>query len=90
MLHKGMAIIIRNKDELEVFAQAANRTGYKFRRARIRSLYTPVRVSINTDGYLTQCDDLNYPLNDGITEVVEASQLFRNQLISERRKQNVT
>lgn len=85
MIYKGMAVIIRNEDELECFAQAAEKKGYKFSMSKIRSVRVPVRISVNVrsgDDCLSKTHNLRYELNNGITEVVEASVLFRNQLIA--------
>ena len=89
MLNKGMAVLIRNEDELEAFAREADKKGYDFLHYNIRKQRTPIRISCNIDrpdfNCLSRCEDLYYPLNKGITKVVEASDLFRNQLISIRR-----
>ena len=89
MLNKGMAVLIRNEDELEAFAREAEKKGYDFVFGNIRAQRTPIRISCNIDRpdfkCLSKCEDLDYPLNKGITKVVEASEIFRNQLISIRR-----
>lgn len=90
MLHKGMAVIIRDKDELEAFAQAADKKGYFFGLSDVRCINSfPVRISCNADRpdyrCLSSCHDLDYPLRPTINKVVEASDLFKNQLISLRK-----
>jgi hypothetical protein len=93
MLHKGMAVICRTEDELKVLANMVNKTDYKWVDGKLFSAnnrtHAPVRISFNSTNTgnhcITKCDDLGYPLNTGITEVVEASDLFKNQLISLRR-----
>lgn len=90
MLYRGIAVIIRNRDELEVFARAANKKGYCFETTSLLGINMfPVRISCNADRSNLKClsksHDLDWPLNPTITEVVEASELFRNQLISIRR-----
>ena len=91
MLHKGMAVIVRNKEEASVFEAAVDKKGYKYRGNQVFKCaqYYPVRYSINVHEAhhcISKCDDIHFPLNSGITEVFEASVLFKNQLISMRRK----
>ena len=96
MLRKGIAIICRTQEERDALCKVANQEGYKSINGRnINNFdkYIPIRISFNTEGSImsnkdccTQCDDLNYPLNPGITEVYEASQFLHNAIISERIK----
>lgn len=96
MLRRGTAIICRTKDEFDALCSVANVEGYKSIHGRNINTFDeifPIRVSFNTgaegrcDGSkncCTQCDDLDYPLNKGITEVYEASKLLHNAIIQER------
>lgn len=91
MLHKGMAVIVRNKEEAKVFDEAVYKKGYRYRGGQVFKCqdWYPTRYSINTEAShncMSKCDDLDYELNRGIEKVVEASDLFRNQLISMKRK----
>ena len=91
MLHKGMAVIVRNKEEASVFEAAVHKKGYEYVTGQAFKCekYYPVRYSINmkeTHHCMSKCDTINFPLNDGITKVIEASDLFRNQLISMRKR----
>ena len=91
MLHKGMAVIIRNRDELELFVQAANKKGYDSLFFDVRHIENfPIRLSCNEDrpdfNCISRCSNIFYPLNPTITKVVEASDLFRNYLISIRKE----
>lgn len=94
IIKDGMNIKIRTEEERDVFVEVANKEGHKWRgghTVRAVDIYVPSAISI---GY--RADD-NYPKDisrDGVefcggraTNVVEASQLFRNQLISKRLKE---
>ena len=90
MIHKGMAVICRTQVEMEVLVNAVKKTPYRW----VNGLRfegeseLPIRISFNIRGLddcITKCISIEYPVNDGITEVFEASELFRNQIISLKR-----
>ena len=94
MLRKGIAIICRTAEEREALCAVANREEYRFENRRelksvqmIRNL--PIRITFNIKGgkdCVSQCDDLDFHLRPGITEVYEASDFLHNIIISRRLK----
>ena len=97
IIQSGMNIKIRTKEEAEVFVDIAYKEGHRWRsglRVKDIEIIPPRSISV---GYRT--DDV-YP-NDlsqdsigycggNARNIVEASQLFRNQLISKRLKNKET
>lgn len=91
IIKNKMAVICRTKEEQEVYVEIATREGWKSVGAR--ALHTNHTLPMN---YATGYFDEKYPnaitngsANQRFPEdltVVEASDLFHNQLISRRRK----
>lgn len=91
MLRKGISLIIRSEDERKCFIQAANKLGYLGRGGSspvsIARLDVPFAISIDnvsTDRCMGSGKNLTFT-NYGKLEIVEASELFLNQLISLRK-----
>lgn len=92
IIQDKMTINIRTQEELEVFYEVAEKEGYRWRQGKeIRQggLAAPYAVSVGyreSDTYpnALSCQSIGWSFGYA-TNVVEASKLFRNQLISKRR-----
>ena len=99
LIKKGMSINCRTKEELEVFEKIAVAEGHRWSSGKAFSTKgrgVPISFQI---GYFTNCQyprDITYAFNDmnftgegflaNTMTVIEASELFRNHLISRRAK----
>lgn len=99
LIQKGMSINCRTQEELEVFTEVANAEGHKWLNGSTFdgsvSRIVPVSFQI---GYfqenqypndISYADDMDFTGEDELENtltIVEASQLFRNHLISRRKK----
>lgn len=91
MLYKGMAVVCRTQEEYAALCKVANREGYSFQgREQFEDVsYIPIRISFNNyagKNCCTYARNMYHPLNQGITEVYEASEFLHNIIISERIK----
>lgn len=93
MLRKGIIVRIRNEEERQCFIQAADKLGLRGNAGstpeRITSSHMPISILIancSSNNCMSYASNATY--RDGINEVVEAADLFRNQLISMRRAKN--
>ena len=92
IIQYGMTINIRTQEELEMFYDVAEKEGYKWRygkELRRADICAPRAISVgyrSDDRYpmALSHQPIAYPCGEA-TDIVEASQLFRNQLISKRR-----
>lgn len=93
IIQSGMNIKIRTEEERDAFIEVARREGHVFRTGTEISISTincPAAISVgyrDSDVYPKDLSQDNISFHGGLaTNVVEASQLFRNQLISKRLK----
>lgn len=93
MLRRGIAIICRNPEEYNALLHIVSREGYGWiggKRLNHYAYNQPIRLSFNDtyrkDSCMSRCENLEYQLNPGITEVYEASDFLHNIIISMRLK----
>lgn len=91
IIQYGMNIKIRTEEECDVFIEVANKEGHKWRDGKqVRSVDYPVAISVgyrNSDRYPNDLSRDRVDYHGGLAcNIVEASQLFRNQLISKKLK----
>ena len=94
IIKDGMNIKIRTYQEREIFADVATKEGHKWRDGmRVRDGYISIPSSISvghneSDKYPNDLsiDSVSY-CGGGARNVIEASELFRNQLISKMLKE---
>ena len=91
IIKHGMTINIRSKEELEVFLKIAEQEGYKWRNGREiqrHDLDSPRAISVGyqkRDVYPNSLSHQSIESPCGLaTNIVEASRLFHNQLISKQ------
>ena len=93
IIQSGMNIKIRTEEECDVFVEVATKEGHRWRGGRLAHqlpLTVPQSISVGYNKYDIYPNDLSHDRIDfcggNATNVVEASDLFRNQLISKRLK----
>jgi hypothetical protein len=92
MLRQGIAIICRTREEWDALGKVVVKEKYFWRggqKFNYRTFRRPTRISFNIETNqicMSRCENLDYPLNYGITEVYEASDFLHNIIISMRLK----
>ena len=93
IIQQGMNIKIRTREELEIFVEIANKEEHRLRdgsKMTRDNVHYPAAISVgyrSSDKYPNDISRDSIGFCGGLaTNVVEASQLFRNQLISKRLK----
>ena len=96
VLKKGMSINCRTEDEEQVFREFASNEGHMWSGGSSllidKSCHAPCSFQIEYDKYIKYPNSITYAnvgFNDNVTQV-EASELFRNQLISRRIKNGIS
>ena len=98
VLKKGMSIICRTEEEEQVFREFADKEGHRWVTGRsiltYKVCYAPCSFQIEYEAHNKFPDSISYGsinFNDvRITKIIEASELFRNQLISRRIKNGIS
>lgn len=97
LIKQGTSINCRNQEELEIFSEVASAEGHLWlsgRSLKERGYSAPISFQVGYAGNqfpndITYCNNMNFTGHEGYDHtmtVVEASDLFRNHLISRRVK----